>query len=142
MPYRPTELSAKEQAQKWYQEHPESVRRLRDQGVSGADPGLLDPSNHKGNPDVVPIILDPIQDKKKRYYRDHPDQDPQSMTSKFLEFLGLDQPYRNDSRSYDYQQKKWDKSVADGSPDLSWFLPAMTDDATDVLNGSMQNNFG
>lgn len=142
MPYRPTELSAKEQAQQWYMQHPESVRRLRAQGVSGADPGLLDPANSEGNPDIVPVILDPIQDKKRRYYRHHPDQDPQSTTSKVMEFFGFDQPYRNDSRSYDYQQKKWDQSVNEGNPDMSWFLPAFNDDVQSVYEGSMPNNYG
>lgn len=142
MPYRPTELSKREQAQQWYQDHPDAVARLRAMGVSGADPELLDPRFSADNTDVVPVLLDPLQDKKRRYYREHPDQDPQSTTSKVMEFLGLDQPYRNDSRSLDYQRKKWQQSVDSGNPDMSWFLPEFNDDTESVYRGSMQNNYG
>lgn len=67
---------------------------------------------------------------RRDYFRNvRPDLDPQSWTSKTLEFFGADEPYRNDSGSYDYRQKKWDQSVSDGNPDISWSLPVIPDDA-------------
>jgi hypothetical protein len=61
---------------------------------------------------------------RKKYYRGpRPDIDPQSTVSKGLEALGLDEPYREDDASYDYRRRKFDESVAAGTPDMSWFLP-------------------
>lgn len=69
---------------------------------------------------------DELAKGKKDWYRRHPDQDPQSTMSKVLEFVGLDEPYRNDSGSYDYRKQAWDESVAAGNPDMSWFLPELS----------------
>lgn len=142
MPYRPTELSAREQAQQWYMNHPDAVKRLRAIGVPGNDPALMDPSYSEQNPDIVPIIEEPLQEKKRKYYKQHPEMDPQSVESRIMEFFGLDQPYRNDSRSVDYQRKKWDQSIDEGNPDMSWFMPEYNDDVESVATGSMPNIYG
>lgn len=141
MPYRPPDQSRLDQARQFYRDHPEAVRALREAGISPNDPRLLDPEWQKQNPDLIPFTQDSIADRKKRWYDKHPKGDPQSTTSKVLEFLGLDQPYYNDSRSYDYSQKKWQKSLDENNPDLSWMFP-ITDDMSDVASGSMANTFG
>jgi hypothetical protein len=65
---------------------------------------------------------DELAKRKKNYYRNkRPDLDPQSTASRVLEMFGLDEPYRNDSGSYDYRKKAWDESVAEGNPDMAWF---------------------
>ena len=44
---------------------------------------------------------------RKRYFRKvRPDLDPQSTTSRILEFFGADDPYVDDRRSYDYRAQK------------------------------------
>ena len=144
MPYKPTELTYREQAQQWYREHPDAVANLRANGIAGNDPALYDPEVARDNPGVglPPTFLQPLQSKKKKYYRQHPDQDPQSSMSKVMEFLGLDEPYVHDSRSMDYNQQAWDESVKDGSPDMRFSIPAYNDAVHDVAEGSMDNNYG
>lgn len=162
MPYRPPDDSRADQVKIWFQSHPELAKQfadknfrekvaaeLREGGLDGitAD-DLLDPEvlaelgSSPGLEHVFPFVQDSIADKKREYYDDHPEQDTQSTASKILERLGLDEPYYNDSRSYDYQQKKWDESVKKGSPDMSWFLPAITESGEQVLEGSMPSVYG
>ncbi len=63
---------------------------------------------------------------RRDYFRNaRPDLDPQSTTSKVMEFFGADTPYAQNAQSYDYRQKAWDDSVKSGNPDLSWSLPAL-----------------
>lgn len=69
-----------------------------------------------------------IAANKKRYYAKHPETSPQSTWSRVLEFFGQDEPFAPDRRSYDYRQKAWDESVADGNPDVSWMVPALNDE--------------
>lgn len=62
---------------------------------------------------------------RRDYFRNaRPDLDPQSTTSKIMEFFGADTPYAQNAQSYDYRQKAWDDSVKSGNPDMSWSLPA------------------
>ena len=69
---------------------------------------------------------------RKDYFRNaRPDLDPQSTESKVLEFMGLDEPYRRDSGSYDYTQERFDESVRAGSPDVSWL-------ANDKINNTIK----
>lgn len=161
MPYRPPDDSRADQVKIWFQSHPELAKQFADKGFRervAADlraSGMNVTAEDLLNPEVLaelgtvpelekyfPFVQDSIADKKKAYYDENPDQDPQSTTSKILEFLGLDEPYYNDSRSYDYQQKKWDESVKKGSPDMSWFLPAITESGEQVLEGSMPSVYG
>lgn len=80
---------------------------------------------------------------RKDYYRGpRKDIDPQSNTSWLLEQAGLDQPYRDDAGSYDYRQKKWDQSVAEGNPDMSWMFPELSDEQTDELAGGLERTLG
>lgn len=63
---------------------------------------------------------------RQDYFRNvRPDLDPQSTTSRVMEFFGADTPYAQNSQSYDYRQKAWDDSLKSGNPDLSWSLPAL-----------------
>jgi len=161
MPYRPTDDSRSDQVKIWFQNHPELAKQFADKGFRekvAADlnaSGLDVTADDLLNPEVLaelgsyselekyfPFVQDSIADKKKAYYDENPDQDPQSTTSKVLEFLGLDEPYYNDSRSYDYGEKKWDESVKSGNPDMSWFLPAITEGGQQVLDGSMPDTYG
>lgn len=80
---------------------------------------------------------DELARNKKRYYREkRPDLDPQSTVSKIMEFFGADEPYREDAGSYDYRQKKWDRSVKGGNPDVSWMLPALSDSAAETITST------
>lgn len=143
MPYRPPNQSRLDQARQWYRDHPEIAQQLKEMGIAGDDPILLDPEFQKEHPELFPYTQESLGEKTKAWYKKHPKGDPQSTVSKVLEFFGLDQPYTNDSRSYDYNQKQWQKSLDEGNPDLSWFLPELgTDDAQDVLNNTMDNNYG
>ena len=144
MPYKPTELTYREQAQQWYREHPEAVANLRANGIRGSDPILYDPQAARDNPGVglPPTFLQPLQEKKQRYYRRHPDQDPQSTMSKVMQFLGLDEPYVHDSRSLDYNNKVYEDSLKEGNPDMRFSIPAYNDAVHDVTEGSMDNNYG
>lgn len=85
---------------------------------------------------------DDLAKGKKDWYRRHPDQDPQSTMSKVLEFVGLDEPYRNDSGSYDYRKQAWDESVAAGNPDMSWFLPELSDEAAEDTAVALERGLG
>ena len=71
-----------------------------------------------------------LAQRKKRYYREkRPDLDPQSTTSRVMEFFGADEPYREDSGSYDYRAKK-----AEADPtDASWMIPLLSDEGADRL---------
>ena len=143
MPYRPPNQSRLDQARQWYREHPEIVARLKDAGFTGDDPALMDDQLQREHPELFPYTQKSLSEKTKAWYKKHPEGDPQSTTSKVLEFFGLDQPYTNDSRSYDYGKKQWDKSVEAGNPDFSWFLPEIgTDDMQEVRNNSMDNIYG
>lgn len=80
---------------------------------------------------------------RKDYFRNvRPELDPQSTASKVLEFFGADDPYARNSGSYDYRQEQWDKSVAEGSPDPSWMLPALSDEAVTETGGAIERGLG
>lgn len=65
--------------------------------------------------------------RKKQYYDANPEQDPQSWPSWFLEQFGFDDPYANDSGSYDYRAKRAQEEMDSGNPDVSWMFPAIPD---------------
>jgi len=73
---------------------------------------------------------DQLAARKREWYRQHPEQANQSTISKVLEFFGQDNPYANDSSSYDYRQQAWDDSQEAGNPDVGWMLPILTDEQT------------
>lgn len=83
-----------------------------------------------------------IARQRRDYYRKHPEQDTQSFYSKVLEMFGLDEPYRDDSGSYDYRQQAWDESVAKGSPDVSWFLPEFSDEQVAAAGSAIEPALG
>lgn len=86
---------------------------------------------------------DELARRKKDYYRNkRPDLDPQSNVSWLLEQVGLDEPYRNDSGSYDYRKKAWDESVAEGNPDVGWFLPELNDESVSEVGGFLERALG
>lgn len=65
--------------------------------------------------------------RKKQYYDANPEQDPQSWPSWFLEQFGFDDPYANDSGSYDYRTKRAQEEMDSGNPDFNWMFPAIPD---------------
>lgn len=159
MPWKPTDLSREDQIRQFYAQRPdlaaalsdkntreELARRMREAGidVQGYDltnPAILAELGKIDDPElekIFPFTQDSIADRKRAYYDRNPDQDPQSNTSRVLEFFGLDEPYYNDSRSYDYSQKKFQNN---GNPDMSWFLEP-TEAQTQVMEGSMPSIFG
>lgn len=125
-----------------------SAAKHRQRGVGRKDPALEagkrvershSDAKHKARfrlPEAERTAMDDDEyaDWRKKYYREaRPDLDPQSTTSKVLEFFGQDpDPYARDARSYDYRKEAFDDSVKQGNPDMSWFLPEMewTDDQT------------
>jgi hypothetical protein len=159
MPWKPTDLSRTDQVRQFYAQRPDLqaffsdpaaredlARRMREAGIDVTADDLTDPKvlAELGSVDdpelekLFPFTQDSIADRKRSYYRKNPGQDPQSTTSRVLEFLGLDEPYYNDSRSYDYAQKKFQN---EGNPDMSWFLQP-TEAQEQVMSGSMPSVYG
>lgn len=87
---------------------------------------------------------DEIARWRKAYFRNvRPDLDPQSAPSKVLEFLGLDNdPYARDERSFDYRNEAWNESVDRGSPDVSWMLPELSDEAVTDVGSAIERGLG
>lgn len=112
MPYRPPSLSREEQIAQWAEQHPEEARVL----YQKAQAGTLKDSD-------LPFTQASMKERKEEYYANNPDQDNRSTWSYVLEGMGYEDPYAEDSSSYSYRKKKWDESVKDGNPDMSWFLP-------------------
>ena len=81
---------------------------------------------------------------RKDYFRGaRPDLDPQSQTSKVLEFLGLDpKPYAQNADAYDYRKKQWEKSVASGNPDMSWSMPELSDEGAETAAIAAERTLG
>lgn len=159
MPWRPTDLSRTDQVRQFYAQRPDLqaffsdpaaredlARRMREAGIEVTSDMLTDPEvlAELGSVDdpelekLFPFTQDSIADRRRSYYRENPDQDPQSNTSRAMEFFGLDEPYYNDSRSYDYAQKKFQNN---GNPDMSWFLQP-TEAQEQVMSGSMPSVYG
>lgn len=159
MPWKPTDLSRTDQVRQFYAQRPDLqaffsdpaaredlARRMREAGIEVTSDMLTDPEvlAELGSVDdpelekLFPFTQDSIADRRRSYYRENPGQDPQSNTSRVMEFLGLDEPYYNDSRSYDYAQKKFQN---EGNPDMSWFLQP-TEAQEQVMSGSMPSVYG
>lgn len=90
---------------------------------------------------------DQLAARKRDWYSRHPDQATQSTMSKVLEFFGQDNPYANDSSSYDYRAQ----AHKERPDDVSWMLPELTDqqvafaddalgDLPDALKGTNERN--
>lgn len=75
---------------------------------------------------------------RKNYFREaRPDLDPQSTTSRVLEFMGLDDnPYARDARSYDYRAE----GAAEGDP--SFLIPELSDDNAREVGGALERTLG
>lgn len=114
MPYRPPSLSREEQIAQWAAEHPEEARVL----YKKAQDGTLTEAD-------LPFTQASMKERKEEYYANNPEQDSRSWWSHVLEGMGYEDPYAEDSSSYSYRKKKWDESVRDGNPDMSWFLPEL-----------------
>lgn len=114
MPYRPPSLSREEQIAQWAADHPEEARVL----YQKAQAGTLKDSD-------LPFTQASMKERKEEYYANNPQQDERSWWSHVLEGMGYEDPYADDSSSYSYRKKKWDESVKDGNPDMSWFLPEL-----------------
>ena len=81
--------------------------------------------------------------RKKKYYREkRSDLDPQSLFSKALETVGLDEPYRNDEGSYDYRRQAWQESLNEGNPDISWMMPEFSDEQNRQIGGALERVLG
>lgn len=124
MPYRPTSDDPSEQLAKWASQNPEAYKHLL---ALAAKEGTTvdDPKFQQRHADIMPVVYKPLHQKKRDYYDENPEGDPQSYTSWLLEQFGLDEPYREDSGSYDYRHKKWQQSQDSGNPDLSWMFPVI-----------------
>lgn len=159
MPWKPTDRSRTDQVRQFYAQRPDLqemfsdpaaredlARRMREAGFEITSDELTDPEilAELGSVDdreleqLFPFTQDSIADRRRSYYRQNPDQDPQSTTSRVMEFFGLDEPYYDDSRSYDYAQKKFQNN---GNPDMSWFLQP-TEAQEQVMTGSMPSVYG
>jgi hypothetical protein len=57
-----------------------------------------------------------------------PTGDPQSYMSSILQYFGADDPYRNDSGSYDYRAKKTEQQANSQNPDFNWMIPEIPDE--------------
>jgi len=114
MPYRPPSLSREEQIAKWAEEHPEEAKVLykkyKDGTLTDADLPFTQPS---------------VKERKEEYYANNPDQDTRSWWSYVLEGMGYEDPYADDSASYEYRKKKWKRSLDEGNPDVSWAFPEL-----------------
>ncbi len=160
MPWAPTDRSKTDQVRQFYAQRPDLAEALQDKSVREdlaaklreagievqeydlTDPDILAELGRIEDPElekIFPFTQDSIADKRRAYYDRNPEQDPQSYASYVLEALGLDEPYYNDSRSWDYIQKK--ANLAGDNPDMSWFLQP-TEAQEQVMTGSMPSIFG
>ena len=160
MPWKPTDLSRTDQVRQFYAQRPDLqaffsdpaaredlARRMREAGIDLTADDLTDPEvlAELGSVDdpelekLFPFTQDSIADRRRSYYRENPGQDPQSTTSRVLEFFGLDEPYYDDSRSYDYIQRK--RGEFDQNQDWTWFFQP-TEAEEQVLSGSMPSVYG
>lgn len=126
MPYKPPDLTREEQIAKWAMENPREAEILRRKIQAGT-----------ATERDLPFTQPSIADRKREYYAENPDLDPQSTWSSVLETFGMDNPYANDSSSYDYRQKAWQESLDEGNPDMSWFLPEIPESYQLDEGGSM-----
>ncbi len=86
---------------------------------------------------------DELAKAKKKYYAAHPDMDPQSTLSKVMEFFGADEPYRNDSGSYDYRRQAYDEYTAANDPRASeWSLPEIPDETKYNVGAGLEQTLG
>lgn len=116
MPYRPPTLSRDEQIAQWAAEHPEEARVL----YQKAQDGTLTEAD-------LPFTQPSMKERKEEYYANNPEQDNRSWWSRVLQGMGFEDPYADDSASYEYRKKKWKESTDANNPNMAWFLPEIPD---------------
>lgn len=80
-----------------------------------------------------------LEASQRQYYgrRSKRHMDPRSETEKWLEWFGQSKPFVEDAQNYDYRKQAWDESVAEGNPDMSWFLPELNDSTAKQFTGAV-----
>jgi len=86
---------------------------------------------------------DEIAQNMRRWYANHPEQNPQSTYSRVLDAVGLDEPFAKDSRSYDYRKKARDEYAAAKDPRASeWSLPEVPDEVKYNVGAGLEKTLG